>query len=350
MSETAGHNILSDRAQHLLKALVERYITDGEPVGSRTLARDSGLDLSPATIRNVMADLEDLGLVEAPHTSAGRVPTVKGYRLFVDSLLTLSPLRRTELQKLKGELQSLHDSQVLLGLTSSLLSEISHLAGVVTLPRRDQMVLRQVEFLSLSGTRVLVILVSTDGEVQNRIIQTDRVYAPSQLEHAANYLTAEYAGRELHAVRERLVREMDEIRRIMSSEMQAVMEMAEKTFQPVVEESDYLLSGQTNLMGFSELASVDRLRELFEAFNEKRDLLHLFDHCLGAQGVQIFIGEESGYQVLDKCSVVTAPYGVNGETVGVLGIIGPTRMNYRRVIPIVDVTARLLSAALNQRH
>lgn len=350
MAELESLSLLPERGQHLLKVLVERFIADGEPVGSRTLARDSGLDLSPATIRNVMADLEDLGLVVAPHTSAGRIPTVKGYRMFVDSLLTVSPLRRKEIQKLRHELRLNAEPQELLGLASNLLSELTQMAGVVTLPRREHMVLRQVEFLPLSANRVLVILVSKEGEVQNRVIQTNRAYTRSQLEQAANYINRHGKGKELEVLRNRLITEMDALRQSVTLEMQAVVEMAEKTFAPEDEDNaDYVMSGQTNLMGFSELSSVERLRGLFEAFNQKRDLLHLFDQCLEAKGVQIFIGEESGYSVLDQCSVVTAPYRVSGETVGVLGIIGPTRMAYNRVIPMVDVTARLLTAALNQR-
>lgn len=350
MAELESLSLLPERGQHLLKVLVERFIADGEPVGSRTLARDSGLDLSPATIRNVMADLEDLGLVVAPHTSAGRIPTVKGYRMFVDSLLTVSPLRRKEIQKLRHELRLNAEPQELLGLASNLLSELTQMAGVVTLPRREHMVLRQVEFLPLSANRVLVILVSKEGEVQNRVIQTNRAYTRSQLEQAANYINRHGKGKELEVLRNRLITEMDALRQSVTLEMQAVVEMAEKTFAPEDgDNADYVMSGQTNLMGFSELSSVERLRGLFEAFNQKRDLLHLFDQCLEAKGVQIFIGEESGYSVLDQCSVVTAPYRVSGETVGVLGIIGPTRMAYNRVIPMVDVTARLLTAALNQR-
>lgn len=340
---------LSDRAQHLLKVLVDTYISEGEPVGSRTLARGSGLKLSPATIRNVMADLEEMGLVTSPHTSAGRVPTVKGYRVFVDSLLKVSPLRRSEVESLRAKLGVEGDPQELAGATSSLLSEISRMAGVVTLPRRDHLILRRVEFLALSGDRVLVILVSQEGEVQNRIIHTNRVYTKSQLERAGNYLTHHYAGRDLETIRLTLLKEMEALRESVAAEMQVVTEMAEKVLVSDEDHGDYVMSGQTNLMGFEELSSIERLRELFEAFNQKHELLHLFDKCVNAEGVQIFIGEESGYEAFDQCSVVAAPYKVEGGTVGVLGIIGPTRMAYQRVIPIVDVTARLLTAALNNR-
>lgn len=342
-------NPLSERAQHLLKVLVDRYISDGEPVGSRTLSRGSGLDLSPATVRNVMADLEDLGLVVSPHTSAGRIPTAKGYRVFVDSLLRVSPLRPKEVEMLRAKLGIEGEAQELLGSASSLLSEISSMAGVVTLPRREHTILRRVEFISLSRDRVLVILVSKEGEVQNRIIHTTRVYSRAQLESAGNYLTQHYAGQELDMVRLTLLREMEALRKSVAAEMQAVTEIAEKALVTDEARADFLMSGQTNLMEFEELASIERLKELFEAFNQKHDLLHLFDKCVNAEGVQIFIGEESGYDVFDHCSVVTAPYKVEGDTVGVLGIIGPTRMAYQRVIPIVDVTAKLLTAALNNR-
>lgn len=349
MAAHLTQNPLSERAQYLLKVLVDKYISDGEPVGSRTLARGSGLKLSPATIRNVMADLEEMGLVVSPHTSAGRIPTAKGYRVFVDSLLKVNPLRRSEVESLRAKLGIDGDAQELVGAASSVLSEISRMAGVVTLPRREHVVLRRVEFLSLSGDRVLVILVSQEGEVQNRIIHTTRVYTKSQLEQAGNYLTHHYAGRDLEAIRLTLVKEMEALRESVAAEMQVVTEMAEKALVRNEDHADYVMSGQTNLMGFEELSSIERLRELFDAFNQKHDLLHLFDKCVTAEGVQLFIGEESGYNVLDQCSVVAAPYQVDGDTVGVLGIIGPTRMAYQRVIPIVDVTARLLTAALNNR-
>ncbi|WP_342768972.1 heat-inducible transcriptional repressor HrcA [Inmirania thermothiophila] len=341
--------MLSERAQRLLKVLVERYIRDGHPVGSRTLARDAGLEISPATVRNVMADLEELGLVTSPHTSAGRVPTVKGYRFFVDALLTMRPPGEEEVERLRAGLDQEAEPEELVAAASSLLSEITRMAGVVTLPRRERFVLREVEFLPLSGNRVLVVMVSTEGEVQNRIIHTQRVYDRRELERAARYLTHNYAGRELAEVRERLVAEMREVRAAVDRAMGAIVEVADKALVPERRE-DYVLRGETQLMGFAELGSLERLRRLFEAFNEKSDLLHLLDQCLHARGVQIFIGEESGFEVLDQCSVVTAPYSVDGRRVGVLGVIGPTRMAYQRVIPLVDVTARLLSAALNQRH
>ena len=345
----ANETVLSERAQHLFRTLVDRYIQSGQPVGSRTLSRDSGLALSPATIRNVMADLEDFGLLASPHTSAGRVPTVKGYRLFVDTLLKVEPLATRHVQHLKEGLDPDQNRDELLGSASSLLSEITHLAGVVMLPRPDHMTLRQVEFLPLSENQVLVILVINGREVQNRIIRTDRHYSAAELQQAANYLSRVGAGKELRSVREDLLQEMRSDRESMNTMMLAAIEIADKGFGAPPVEDDIVVAGQTNLMEYGELADMGKLRYLFEAFRQKRDLLHLLDQALKTSGVQIFIGEESGYQVLDNCSVVTAPYDIDGEVVGVLGVIGPTRMAYERVIPIVDITARLVGAALNQQ-
>jgi len=350
MATSATDNVISERAQRLLKTLIESYIRNGQPVGSRSLARNAGLDLSPATIRNVMADLEELGFVKSPHTSAGRVPTAKGYRLFVDSLLKMEPLDGSQVLRLKDELDPEQDSKILLERASDLLSEVTRMAGIVTVPRPDHRTLRRVEFLPLSDRRVLAILVINEQEVQNRIIHTARPYTASELTQASNYLSAAFAGRDIDAVRDNLVKEMQEVRENMNRMMLAAIEMADKVFEPAANESDYVLAGQTNLMGVAGMADVEKLRHLFEAFTKKRDILHLLDQSLKAEGVQIFIGEESGYQVLDECSVVTSPYEVGGQVVGVLGIIGPTRMAYERVIPIVDMTARLLSAALNRRH
>lgn len=343
---------MSERAQQLLKSLVERYIRDGEPVGSRTLARESSLDLSPATIRNIMADLEDLGMVRSPHTSAGRIPTVKGYRLFVDSLLTVKPLSSRDVQALQRRIleEAAGDSQALMATTSSLLSGITHMAGLVTIPKRDFGAWRQVEFLPLSDNRVLAILVVNEREVQNRILELDRRYSPAELQQAANYLNAALGGKDVHEIRRRLLSEMRNTREHMNQMMSSAIDMAERMVRRDESENGYVLAGETNLMEFAELSDVGRLRQMFEAFNRKRDLVHLLDRCVAADGVQVYIGEESGYEVLDECSIVTAPYEVDDERVGVLGVIGPTRMAYERVIPIVDMTARLLSAALNPRR
>lgn len=341
---------LNDRAQHLLRTLVERYIRDGQPVGSRTLSRDAGLDLSPATIRNVMSDLEDAGLVRSPHTSAGRMPTVQGYRMFVDTLLSVSPLDSAEVNRLRDQLDHGQDSGTLMDSASSLLSDVTRLAGVVMLPRHEQVRLRQVEFLPLADRQILAILVINNREVQNRIIHTEREFSPSELQQAANYINSIGSGKDLPDVRRSLIAELSDARERMNDLMVAAIEMAAQAIPSEPEADDFVVAGQTNLMNCNELADMGKLRQLFEAFNRKRDLLHLLDQCLGARGVQIFIGEESGYNVLDECSVVTAPYEVDGKILGVLGVIGPTRMAYERVIPIVDVTARLLGAALNQVH
>lgn len=341
---------LNERAQFLLKALTERYIREGQPVGSRTLARDAGLTLSPATIRNVMADLEDLGLVSSPHTSSGRIPTVLGYRVFVDTLLSVHPLDDAVVEKLKENLDIKHDSKNLVESVSSLLSDVTRLAGIVTLPKRENAALQRVEFLPLSGKKVLAILVINDKEVRNSILHTEREYSPAELQQYSNFLNEHFAGKTLNAVRSMLLKELRETREHLNRMMATALDMADQVLGEAEQGSgDYVLAGQTNLMEFQELCNVTTLRQLFEAFNEKSHILHLLDQCVENQGVQIFIGEESGYQMLDECSLVTAPYSVNGKVLGVLGVIGPTRMAYERVIPIVDVTARLFSAALNPR-
>jgi heat-inducible transcriptional repressor len=345
-------NPLSERAQHLLKTLVERYISEGQPLGSRALSRQSGLELSPASIRNVMADLEELGFVQSPHTSAGRVPTVKGYRFFVDTLLTVRKLSRREVNHLELGLRNPDgDFQALLSSASSLLSGATRLAGVVTLPQRERASWKQIEFIPLSENRVLAVVVFSDQDVQNRILQLDRGYDREQLYKAADYLNAHFAGRDLTDVRRALLDEMGQARESMNELMLTAIQMADEVCgEDRQAESGYVMAGETNLMEFDELSDVEKLRRLFEAFNQKRDILHLLDQCIAADGVQIFIGEESGYRVLDDCSVVTAPYTANDQIVGVLGVIGPTRMAYERVIPIVDMTARLLGHALNSRQ
>jgi heat-inducible transcriptional repressor len=339
---------LNERSLFLLKSLVERYIQDGQPVGSRVLSKDPKINLSPASIRNVMADLEDMGLIHSPHTSAGRVPTVSGYRLFVDSLLTVKPLLGTELNLMQTRFNSEAEQGDVLNKASKLLSDVTQMAGVVTVPRRDNLILQQIEFVPMSGTRVLVVFVTEGEEVHNKIIHTDKPYSSAQLQQAANYLNSLYAGAALTAVRDRVVNEMQHDQQQLNQGMLDAINIAQLALagqqQP---REDYVLSGETNLMGFSELSDMERLRQLFEAFNQKRDVIHLLDQCMNADGVQIFIGEESGYSAFEQCSLVTAPYTVNEEVAGVLAVIGPTRMAYEKVIPLVDVTAKLLGAALN---
>ncbi len=351
MSHESLDNGPSERARLLLKALIERYIRDGQPVGSRTLLQDSGLDLSPATVRNVMADLEELGYITSPHTSAGRVPTDRGYRFFVDTLLKCRPINRQEAERLRQRIDSnARDSRTLAASTSNLLSALTHLAGVVTVPQQKNAELRQIEFLALSERRVLAILVINNREVQNRILELDRRYTQDELIQAANYLNAEFAGQSIFEVRRKLLAELEATSRRMNRVMLDAIAMAQQAFREDEQPGpEYVLAGETNLMGLAELADVDKLRRLFEAFNRKRHILHLLDKSLTANGVQIFIGGESGHRTLEECSVVTAPYTIDNEVVGVLGIIGPTRMAYHRVIPIVDLTAKLLGSALNSR-
>lgn len=334
---------------HFLKALIERYIRDGQPVGSRVLARDAGLDLSPATVRNVMSDLEEMGLVVSPHTSAGRIPTVLGYRLFVDSMLTIRPMEDQDVDALRAELSGMSDASALVETASRMLSGITQMAGLVMLPRHERDVFRQIELLSLSENKVLAILVTGDGEVHNRIIATDRPFSPARLVQAANLLTEMFTGQDMRTVRKRLLDDLKRAHEDMDQVMHDAVEMAQSLVEASEHKDDFLLSGQTNLMDFDELASLDRLKGLFQAFNEKREILHLLDRCIAAEGVQIFIGNESGYALLDDCSLVTTTYRVEDQALGVLGVIGPTRMNYERVIPVVDVTARLLAAALRQQ-
>ncbi|MBT8132437.1 MAG: heat-inducible transcriptional repressor HrcA [Gammaproteobacteria bacterium] len=339
--------VLNERALKLLKTLVQRYIRDGQPVGSRTLSRESSLEVSPATIRNIMADLEELGLVSSPHTSAGRVPTAAGLRVFVDTLVTVKPLQKKIAAEIANGLSETGESsQALVTTASKLLSQVTHLAGVVTVPRRTHGQLRQIEFLQLSDNRVLAIIVVNSREVQNRILKLDRSYSESELRQAANYLTDQFAGNDVSDVRSKLLGELKQARESMNEMMLNAISMAQRAFEKGDAEDDFVMAGKTNLLDFAELSSVETLRQLFEVFNRKRDILHLFDQCTKAEGVQIFIGKESGYEPLDECSVVSAPYTVDDEVVGVLGVIGPTRMAYERVIPIVDVTAKLLGQAL----
>jgi heat-inducible transcriptional repressor len=343
-----GQN-LSDRSLQLLKNLVERYIHSGQPVGSKVLSQDSDLKLSPATIRNVMADLEDLGLIYSPHQSAGRIPTATGYRLFVDSLLTVKPLAEQELSYLHQGLENTSDNTDIVAVASRVLSDVTQMAGIVTIPRREMACLNHIEFLPLSHNRVLVIFVTDEQEVHNKIIQPSKNFSPAELQQAANYLNSIYAGRSLASVRDVLLNQLQQDQQRLNQGMLDAISMAQLAFVPNQAKEDYILSGETNLMSFSELSDMDRLKQLFEAFSQKHSVIQLLDQCLIADGVQIFIGEESGYQPFEQCSLVTSTYSINGEIVGVLGVIGPTRMAYQKVIPFVDVTAKLLGAALNPK-
>ena len=347
MSSHAQH--LNERSLQLLKILVERYISDGQPVGSRSLSKDSELKLSPATIRNVMADLEEMGLVSSPHTSAGRVPTVSGYRLFVDSLLTVKPLNANEIEHLKTGLFAQPDTEDRIAIASKLLADLTKMAGVVMLPRREIACFRHIEFLPLSHNRILVIFVTNEQEVHNKIIHTSKTFSAAELQQAANYLNEIYCGRSIDEIRGAMLKELQDDQAHINQGMMEAIKIASDALQADKKREDYVLTGETNLMGFSELADHDRLRNLFEAFSQKQGVIHLLDQCLTADGVQIFIGEESGYQAFDHCSLVTSAYSISDEVVGVLGVIGPTRMAYEKIIPFVDITAKLLGAALNPK-
>jgi len=338
--------MLDSRAQHLLKTLVERYVAEGQPVGSRVLSRHSGLELSPATIRNVMADLEELGYVTSPHTSAGRIPTPKGYRLFVDSLMVMRPLGEVEIHRLEGELTA-DRPQRLLNAAASLLSQLTRFAGLVVTPKRDETGFRHIEFLRLSDRRVLLILVTSEGDVQNRILHTDRTYTHAQLAEATRFFNEHCVGQPYDTVRAVISEELKSLR----EDIVALMAAAVDAGGSALDESGALVvSGEKNLLAAEDLASnMGRLRRLFELFEQKTSLLHLLDVSQRAHGVQIYIGNESGLGPLDECSVVAAPYELDGRVVGTLGVIGPTRMAYDRVIPIVDITAKLLSNALAQQ-
>jgi heat-inducible transcriptional repressor len=338
--------MLEPRAQYLLKMLIERYIGDGQPVGSRSLSRHSGLDLSPATIRNVMADLEELGFIASPHTSAGRVPTAKGYRFFVDSLMVVKPLERNEIQRLEDEL-SADRPQQLVSAAAGLLSQLTHFAGVVMTPKRREAAFRHLEFLRMAERRVLLILVTTEGDVQNRVLHTDRAYTPSQLIEATNFFNKNFAGQPFTAIRGRIADELRALREDIAGLMSAAVDAGEGA---MAQGESLVVTGERNLLHAEDLSSnMERLRRLFDMFDQKTSILHLLDVSQRSQGVQIYIGGESGLVPLDECSVVTAPYEANGQVIGTLGVIGPTRMAYERVIPIVDVTAKLLSNAMSQQ-
>ena len=333
---------LDIRAQTLLKALVERYIADGQPVGSRALSKISGLDLSPATIRNIMSDLEELGLVASPHTSAGRVPTPRGYRLFVDSLLTVQPIDESTVE---SRLQASASPQKIIASAAQVLSSLSQFAGVVLAPRRET-TFQQIEFVRLSAKRILVVIVAPNGDVQNRLLLTETDYTPAQLTQAANYINQHYAGLSFDEVKIKLNEELKQLRDDMMQLMQAAVAAGSDAMTE--DSDDVVISGERNLLSVADLSSnMSSLRKLFDIFEQKTSLALLLDSSSKANGVQIFIGGESQLVPLEEMSVVTAPYEANGRIVGTLGVIGPTRMAYERVIPIVDITARLLSNALS---
>jgi len=334
---------LDTRAQTLLKALVERYIADGQPVGSRALSKISGLDLSPATIRNIMADLEELGYVASPHTSAGRVPTPRGYRIFVDTLLTVQHLDEQSVEA-RMRLQAPQPHKMIAN-AAQMLSSLSQFAGVVLSPRRES-VFQQIEFLRLGEKRILLVIVGPTGDVQNRLLLTDVDYSPAQLVQSANYINQNYGGLAFDEVHMRLQTEVRQLRDDMGRLMQAAVEAGSEAMAD--SSDDMVISGERNLLSVSDLSSnMTSLRQMFDMFEQKTGLMQLLDVSSKASGVQIYIGGESSLVPMDEMSVVTAPYTANGKIVGTLGVIGPTRMAYERVIPIVDITAKLLSNALS---
>jgi heat shock gene repressor HrcA len=337
---------MDERAKALLKALIERYIADGQPVGSRTLSKM--FELSPATIRNVMADLEDLGLIHSPHTSSGRIPTPKGYRLFVDRLLAVQSFQGIAADKLPRRLP-VSDPARTVNAAATLLSNMSQFAGVVLAPKRSQ-IFRQIEFIRLSESRVLLIIVTPDGDVQNRILSVKRDYLEQELTEASNFFNIHFSGKSFEEVRMALKKELSSLQADISRLMQAAVEAGTSD---VDADESLVIAGESKLLNITDIASdMDRLRRMFSLFEKKTDLLQLLDVSSHAQGVQIYIGGDSELVPLDDVSVITAPYGVDGKVVGTLGVIGPSRMAYERVIPIVDITARLLSNALshNSNH
>ncbi len=342
--------MLDERSRSLLKTLVERYIADGQPVGSRTLSKASGLELSPATIRNVMADLEALGLIVSPHTSAGRIPTARGYRLFVDTMLTT---RTLDLSQTPPDLVAARDQlhpdqpQRVIAQAAQLLSNLSSFVGVVTAPKKPS-VFRHIEFLRLGEKRVLVILVAPDGDVQNRVIFTAHDPTQSELVEASNYLNAHYAGLTIEEVRERLKGEIDALRGEIAGLMQAAVQLGTDAMEE--NQDQVIVSGERNLLGVQDFGhDMGSLRKLFDLFEQKTQLMRLLDTSSRAEGVRIFIGGESRIVPFEELSVVSAPYEVDGQVVGTLGVIGPTRMAYDRMIQIVDITSRLVGHALSQR-
>jgi len=341
----------NNRAQYLLKVLIQKYISDGSPIGSRTLLEDSGLDLSPATIRHVMSDLEDHGLIRAPHTSSGRIPTARGYRMFVDTLVRYQKPDTDYIDEIKSDLRTdNYDTGQLIDKVSNTLSRITSLAGIVKVPKGDNVSLKRIEFLPLSENRILTILVLNNDEVQNRILDTKEKHSASELQKASNFINENYVNQSLDSIRMKLVSDMDETRLSMNKEMQDIISTASKAMEVADEnEDEFIVAGERNLMDFAEYSNVEKLKQLFDAFSRKRMMIDLLDRSISADGVQIFIGSESGFSMLDDCSVVTAPYKMSKNQIGVLGVIGPKRMAYDRVVPIVDLTAKMLGSIIEDR-
>ena len=344
--DKADLNMPSHRARRILSAIIDKYIEEGIPIGSKSLSLADNIGLSPASIRNVMSDLEELGFIASPYTSSGRVPTSKGYRFFIDSLLKLQPVEATELERIKKRV-NLHDSnsRELAISVSNTLSAITKLAGIVTIPKQQVTRLKEIDFIQLSEKRILAIIVMNETEVENRILQMKRDYSKDELKQASNYINTHYKGRSLSYIKKHLINELMQTKEAVNSLMSDLIDIADQVLD-FAEPDEYIVAGQRRLMDFHELADIKKLRQLFDAFKEKQQLLELLDKSMSTNGIQIFIGEESGYQMFDNCTLITTPYTTEDGAIGVLGVIGPTRIAYQKVIPIVAITAKLLGKSL----
>ena len=339
-------NMPSQRARRILSAIVDKYIQEGIPIGSKSLSLADEIGLSPASIRHVMSDLEELGFIASPYRSSGRVPTSKGYRFFIDSLLKLQPVEANQLERIKKRVNTQESNNRELAISvSNTLSAITKLAGIVTIPKQQVVRLKEIDFIQLSEKRILAIIVMNETEVENRILQKKREYSKDELKQASNYLNANYKGRSLSYIKKHLINELIQTKESVNSLMSDLIDIADKVLD--FDESDeYIVAGQRRLMDFHELSDIKKLRQLFDAFREKQQLLQLLDKSMSTDGIQIFIGEESGYQMFDNCTLITSPYTTEEGAIGVLGVIGPTRIAYQKVIPIVDITAKLLGKSL----
>ena len=344
--DKADLNMPSHRARRILSAIIDKYIEEGIPIGSKSLSLADNIGLSPASIRNVMSDLEELGFIASPYTSSGRVPTSKGYRFFIDSLLKLQPVEATELERIKKRV-NLHDSnsRELAISVSNTLSAITKLAGIVTIPKQQVTRLKEIDFIQLSEKRILAIIVMNETEVENRILQMKRDYSKDELKQASNYLNTHYEGRSLSYIKKHLINELMQTNESVNSSMSDLIDIADQVLD-FTESDEYIVAGQRRLMDFHELSDIKKLRQLFDAFKEKQQLLELLDKSMSTDGIQIFIGEESGYQMFDNCTLITSPYTTEDGAIGVLGVIGPTRIAYQKVIPIVEIIAKLLGKSL----
>ncbi|MFV2004125.1 MAG: heat-inducible transcriptional repressor HrcA [Gammaproteobacteria bacterium] len=339
--------ILNERAAILLKQLVASYIEDGQPVGSRQLAEDAGLDISSATIRNVMSGLEKKGLVIAPHTSAGRIPTEQGLRLFVDSLLEVQPIDKKLVSQLQHQLDPDMEVNELVNHASQLVSEMTQMAGIVSVPKQTNAKLRHIEFLPLPEKRILAIMVTNEKDVQNKVLHLNREYSADELQRAANFLNQNFSGQDINQIRDSLLKDLDSTRQDVDNVMKTAVEVADKALlSEATNKPEFIVQGEKNLVRYNDNTDREQLQHLFEIFDRKREMLGLFDRCVHEEGVKIFIGHEAGFEGFGDCSVITAPYSAAGKMIGVLGVIGPARMNYDHVIPVVDLTARLLGDAL----